>query len=66
MIFWINKYTLLHHVVSLLSWHCMNELQFTCQPVLVLKSFGLHGMQVKLMATMFQNLLPSINKHKGT
>lgn len=42
----------------------MHEQQFAHPPLLVLNSFGPHGMHVKLMATMFQNLFPSINVHK--
>ncbi|MBO8794345.1 hypothetical protein INO28_14225, partial [Staphylococcus aureus] len=30
----------------------------------VLNNFGVEGMQVKLMATMFQNMFPSINIHQ--
>ncbi|EMP24995.1 Suppressor of SWI4 1 like protein [Chelonia mydas] len=42
----------------------MHEQQFTHHPLLVLNSFGLQQMHVKLMATMFQNMFPSINVHK--
>ncbi|KAF6306941.1 peter pan-like protein [Rhinolophus ferrumequinum] len=62
--FRINKYTLVRDVVSSLRRHRMHEQQFTHPPLLVLNSFGPHGMHVKLMATMFQNLFPSINVHK--
>uniref|UniRef100_A0A9L0IAB5 Peter pan homolog n=1 Tax=Equus asinus TaxID=9793 RepID=A0A9L0IAB5_EQUAS len=62
--FRINKYTLVRDVVSSLRRHRMHEQQFTHAPLLVLNSFGPHGMHVKLMATMFQNLFPSINVHK--
>lgn len=41
----------------------MHEQQFNHPPLLVLNSFGTQGMHVKLMATMFQNLFPSINVH---
>lgn len=41
----------------------MHEQQFNHPPLLVLNSFGPQGMHVKLMATMFQNLFPSINVH---
>uniref|UniRef100_G3TQ57 Peter pan homolog n=1 Tax=Loxodonta africana TaxID=9785 RepID=G3TQ57_LOXAF len=63
--FRINKYTLVRDVVSSLRRHRMHEQQFAHPPLLVLNSFGPHGMHVKLMATMFQNLFPSINVHKG-
>ncbi|XP_012584812.1 PREDICTED: suppressor of SWI4 1 homolog isoform X2 [Condylura cristata] len=62
--FRINKYTLVRDVVSSLRRHRMHEQQFVHPPLLVLNSFGPHGMHVKLMATMFQNLFPSINVHK--
>ncbi|KAM8765881.1 suppressor of SWI4 1 homolog isoform 2-T2 [Rhynchonycteris naso] len=62
--FQINKYTLMRDVISSLRRHRMHEQQFTHPPLLVLNSFGPHGIHVKLMATMFQNLFPSINVHK--
>uniref|UniRef100_A0A2K6GRF6 Peter pan homolog n=1 Tax=Propithecus coquereli TaxID=379532 RepID=A0A2K6GRF6_PROCO len=62
--FQVNKYTLVRDVVSSLRRHRMHEQQFVHPPLLVLNSFGPHGMHVKLMATMFQNLFPSINVHK--
>lgn len=58
------QYSLVCDVVSTLKRHRMHEQQFTHPPLLVLNSFGPHGMHVKLMATMFQNLFPSINVHK--
>lgn len=42
----------------------MHDQQFTHHPLLVLNNFGSDGMQVKLMATMFQHMFPSINVHK--
>ncbi|XP_017657936.1 suppressor of SWI4 1 homolog isoform X2 [Nannospalax galili] len=62
--FQIHKYTLVRDVVSSLRRHRMHEQQFAHPPLLVLNSFGPQGMHVKLMATMFQNLFPSINVHK--
>lgn len=62
--FRIDKYTLVRDVISSLRRHRMHEQQFAHPPLLVLNSFGPHGMHVKLMATMFQNLFPSINVHK--
>ncbi|XP_036048676.1 suppressor of SWI4 1 homolog isoform X2 [Onychomys torridus] len=61
--FQINKYTLVRDVVSSLRRHRMHEQQFNHPPLLVLNSFGPQGMHIKLMATMFQNLFPSINVH---
>ncbi|KAM5238058.1 LOW QUALITY PROTEIN: uncharacterized protein ACOB6Z_012655 [Ctenodactylus gundi] len=62
--FRVNKYTLVRDVISSLRRHRMHEQQFAHPPLLVLSSFGPYGMHVKLMATMFQNLLPSLNVHK--
>lgn len=42
----------------------MHQHQFSHHPLLVLNNFGTEGLQVKLMATMFQNMFPSINVHK--
>uniref|UniRef100_A0A8C7JA34 Peter pan homolog n=1 Tax=Oncorhynchus kisutch TaxID=8019 RepID=A0A8C7JA34_ONCKI len=52
------------NVVSSLKRHRMHEQQFTHHPLLVLNNFGSEGMHVKLMATMFQNMFPSIKVHK--
>jgi len=62
--FRVLKYTLMKDVVSSLKKHRMHEQQFTHHPLLILNNFGSDGMQVKLMATMFQNMFPSINVHK--
>ncbi|KAM7387119.1 hypothetical protein PAMA_009644 [Pampus argenteus] len=62
--FKVLKYTLVKDVVSTLKKHRMHEQQFTHHPLLILNNFGSDGMQVKLMATMFQNMFPSINVHK--
>ncbi|KAM4747426.1 suppressor of SWI4 1 homolog [Rhinophrynus dorsalis] len=62
--FKVTQYSLVKDVVSSLKKHRMHEQQFTHPPLLVLNNFGTQGMQVKLMATMFQNMFPSINVHK--
>ncbi|XP_041673479.1 suppressor of SWI4 1 homolog [Cheilinus undulatus] len=62
--FRVLKYSLIKDVVSSLKRHRMHEQQFTHHPLLILNNFGSDGMQVKLMATMFQNMFPSINVHK--
>ncbi|KAL2101555.1 hypothetical protein ACEWY4_003316 [Coilia grayii] len=62
--FTVSKYALVKDVVSSLKRHRMHEQQFTHHPLLVLNNFGVEGMQIKLMATMFQNMFPSINVHK--
>lgn len=61
--FQVTKYSLIKDVVSSLKRHRMHEQQFTHHPLLVLNNFGLDGMHIKLMATMFQNMFPSINVH---
>ncbi|KAM6233192.1 LOW QUALITY PROTEIN: suppressor of SWI4 1 homolog [Porphyrio hochstetteri] len=62
--FKVMQYSLIRDVVSSLRWHRMHEQQFTHHPLLVLSNFGLQQIQVKLMATMFQNMFPSINVHR--
>ncbi|XP_068434500.1 suppressor of SWI4 1 homolog [Clinocottus analis] len=62
--FRLLKYTLVKDVVSSLKKHRMHNQQFTHHPLLILNNFGSDGMHVKLMATMFQNMFPSINVHK--
>ncbi|XP_061702489.1 suppressor of SWI4 1 homolog [Syngnathoides biaculeatus] len=62
--FKVLKYTLVKDVVSSLKKHRMHEQQFTHHPLLILNNFGSDGMHIKLMATMFQNMFPSINVHK--
>uniref|UniRef100_H3DMJ0 Peter pan homolog n=1 Tax=Tetraodon nigroviridis TaxID=99883 RepID=H3DMJ0_TETNG len=62
--FRVLKYCLIKDVVSSLKKHRMHDQQFTHHPLLVLNNFGSEGMQVKLMATMFQHMFPSINVHK--
>ncbi|XP_035169899.1 uncharacterized protein LOC118159424, partial [Oxyura jamaicensis] len=62
--FKVTQYSLIKDVVSSLKRHRMHEQQFTQHPLLVLSNFGLHQIHVKLMASMFQNMFPSINVHK--
>nr|XP_032655094.1 P2Y purinoceptor 11-like [Chelonoidis abingdonii] len=62
--FKVTQYSLIKDVVSSLKRHRMHEQQFTHHPLLVLNNFGLQQMHIKLMATMFQNMFPSINVHK--
>ncbi|XP_075715072.1 suppressor of SWI4 1 homolog [Rhinoderma darwinii] len=62
--FKVTQYSLMKDVVSSLKKHRMHEQQFVFPPLLVLNNFGTQGMHVKVMATMFQNMFPSINVHK--
>ncbi|XP_037545027.1 suppressor of SWI4 1 homolog isoform X2 [Nematolebias whitei] len=59
--FKVLKYSLVKDVISSLKKHRMHEQQFTHHPLLILSNFGMDGMHVKLMATMFQHMFPSIN-----
>nr|XP_057905852.1 suppressor of SWI4 1 homolog [Doryrhamphus excisus] len=58
------KYTLIKDVVSSLKKHRMHKQQFKHHPLVILNNFGSSGMHIKLMATMFQNMFPSINVSK--
>ncbi|XP_068778810.1 P2Y purinoceptor 11 [Struthio camelus] len=62
--FKVTQYSLIKDVVSSLKRHRMHEQQFTHHPLLVLSNFGLQQIHIKLMASMFQNMFPSINVHK--
>ncbi|KAM5171807.1 suppressor of SWI4 1 homolog [Mantella aurantiaca] len=62
--FKVTQYSLVKDVISSLKRHRMHEQQFAHPPLLVLNNFGTQGMHVKVMATMFQNMFPSINVHK--
>ncbi|KAG7460301.1 hypothetical protein MATL_G00220090 [Megalops atlanticus] len=62
--FRVVRYSLVKDVVSSLKRHRMHEQQFSHHPLLVLNNFGLEGLHIRLMATMFQNMFPSINVHK--
>ncbi|KAJ0001267.1 hypothetical protein NQD34_006287 [Periophthalmus magnuspinnatus] len=62
--FKVVQYSLVKDVVSALKKHRMHDQQFTHHPLLILNNFGSNGMHIKLMATMFQNMFPSINVHK--
>uniref|UniRef100_A0AAY4B197 Brix domain-containing protein n=1 Tax=Denticeps clupeoides TaxID=299321 RepID=A0AAY4B197_9TELE len=62
--FRVLKYSLVKDVISSLKKHRMHEQQFKHHPLLVLNNFGVEGMHIKLMASMFQNMFPSIKVHK--
>ncbi|XP_062975050.1 suppressor of SWI4 1 homolog [Elgaria multicarinata webbii] len=62
--FKVAQYSLIKDVVSSLKRHRMHEQQFTFHPLLVLNNFGTQGMHIKVMASMFQNMFPSINVHR--
>ncbi|NXE30913.1 SSF1 protein, partial [Ardeotis kori] len=58
------QYALIKDVVSSLKRHRMHEQQFGHPPLLVLSNFGAQQMQLKLMASTFQNMFPSIKVHR--
>ncbi|KAF6727734.1 Suppressor of SWI4 1-like [Oryzias melastigma] len=62
--FRVLKYSLIKDVVSSQKKHRMHEQQFTHHPLIILSNFGVDGMHIKLMSTMFQNMFPSINVQK--
>lgn len=59
--FKINNFTLAKDVVSSLKKQAVIDDAFKTSPLLVLNSFSGEGMQMKLMASMFQNMFPTIN-----
>lgn len=62
--FQIKEYSLVKDIVSSQKKPLMYEKLFTHHPLLVLNNFSGEGMHFKLMATMFQNMFPSINVNK--
>ncbi|KAM6038300.1 uncharacterized protein VSU04_015746 [Chlamydotis macqueenii] len=62
--FRVTQYSLIRDVVSSLRRHRMHEQQFSHHPLLVLSNFGAQQIQLKLMASMFQNMFPSIKVHR--
>ncbi|GIY28698.1 suppressor of SWI4 1 homolog [Caerostris darwini] len=62
--FQIKEYSLVSDVISSQKKSVMYEKLFEHHPLLVLNNFKGEGMHFKLMATMFQNMFPSINVNK--
>lgn len=62
--FQIQNYSLARDVLSTLRRRVTYAKQFEHHPLLVLNNFTGEGMQLKLMASMFQNMYPSINVNK--
>ncbi|XP_058717788.1 suppressor of SWI4 1 homolog isoform X2 [Poecile atricapillus] len=62
--FKVLQYSLVRDVVSALRRHRMHEQQFLQPPLLVLGNFGVPGMEMKLMAGMFQGMFPALNIHR--
>ena len=64
MTFKVVSYSLSRDVVSMLKRNQATQSQFLCHPLLIMNHFSGDGMHLKLMATMFQNMFPSINVNK--
>ncbi|KAH9360595.1 hypothetical protein HPB48_008655 [Haemaphysalis longicornis] len=63
--FRVENYALARDVISSLKKPVLYTHQFSSHPLLVLNNFSGEGMHFKLMASMFQNMFPSINIHKS-
>ena len=59
--FKIHNFALARDVVSLAKKQLVFEEAFKSSPLIVLNNFSGEGMQMKLMASMFQNMFPTIN-----
>ncbi|XP_045211549.2 suppressor of SWI4 1 homolog [Mercenaria mercenaria] len=62
--FKVHNYCLSKDVISSLRKPNLEQIQYLHHPLLVMNNFSGGGNHVKLMATMFQNMFPSINVHK--
>lgn len=59
--FKIHNFSLAKDVVSSLKKQTVVDEAYKTSPLLVLNSFSGEGMQMKMMASMFQNMFPTIN-----
>ncbi|XP_031826972.1 brix domain-containing protein peter pan [Nomia melanderi] len=59
--FKIHSFSLARDVVSMLKKQMVFEELFKHSPLVVLNNFSGEGMQLKLIASMFQNMFPTIN-----
>lgn len=59
--FKIHNFSLTRDVISSLKKQMVFEEAFKNSPLIVLNNFSGEGMQMKLMASMFQNMFPTIN-----
>uniref|UniRef100_T1J3I8 Brix domain-containing protein n=1 Tax=Strigamia maritima TaxID=126957 RepID=T1J3I8_STRMM len=62
--FRVMSYSSTRDVISALKRPLIYAKQFQHHPLIVLNNFSGEGPQMKLMATTFQNMFPSINVHK--
>ncbi|KAK7868620.1 hypothetical protein R5R35_008429 [Gryllus longicercus] len=59
--FRVHNYTLARDVISAMKKQYVFSKQFDHHPLVVLNGFSGEGMHIKLLATTFQNMFPSIN-----
>ncbi|KYQ46665.1 Suppressor of SWI4 1 like protein, partial [Trachymyrmex zeteki] len=59
--FKIHSFSLTRDVISMLKKQLVYEEAFQSSPLLVLNNFSGEGMQLKLIASTFQNMFPTIN-----
>ena len=64
MTFKVHSYSLSRDIVSMLKRNQATQSQYLSHPLLIMNHFSGDGMHLKLMATMFQNMFPSINVNK--
>lgn len=62
--FHVKQYTLAKDVISSLRRPHMEQKLFQHHPLLVMNKFSGEGREIQLMATIFQNMFPSINVNK--
>lgn len=62
--FKVSNYCLAKDVITALKKPNLEQKQFQYHPLLVMNNFSGEGMHLKLMASMFQNMFPSININK--
>lgn len=59
--FWIRNYSLSRDVISSMKKQFVFEKLYQNAPLIVLNSLSGEGLHMKLMASMFQNMFPTIN-----
>lgn len=59
--FKIHSFSLARDVISVLKKQLVYEELFKTSPLVILNNFSGEGMQLKLIASMFQNMFPTIN-----
>lgn len=59
--FWVHNYSLARDVISAKKKQYVFEKLYQNAPLIVMNSFSGEGLHMKLMASMFQNMFPTIN-----